>query len=295
MPRAIAASGTEIEYETFGDPADPALLLVMGLGAQKLSWDERLCESLVDRGFFVIRFDNRDAGLSTKIEADIDLMASILGAMGGEHVDAPYHLVDMADDAMAVLDDLGVAAAHVVGASMGGMIAQTIAIHHRERVLSLTSIMSTTGNPAVGQPTPEAVAILLTPPGTTRDERIASSVAGTRIIASPEHFDEEYVRDKATRAYDRCYCPEGIARQLLAIVTSGDRTEDLRRLDINALVIHGDVDPLVTLSGGEATAEAIDGAELLILEGMGHDLPAYYWPQVIEAITALASRSAVTV
>lgn len=295
MPRAITASGIEIEYETFGDPADPALLLVMGLGAQKLSWDERLCEGLVDRGFFVIRFDNRDTGLSTKIEADIDLMASILGAMGGQDVDAPYHLADMADDAMAVLDDLDVAAAHVVGASMGGMIAQTIAIRHRDRVASLTSIMSTTGNPAVGQPTPEAAALLLTPPGTTRDERIAASVAGTRAIGSPEHFDEQYVLDKAGRAYDRCYCPEGIARQLLAIVTSGDRTDDLRRLHINALVIHGDIDPLVTLSGGEATAEAIAGAELLILEGMGHDLPAYYWPQVIEAITALASRSSVGV
>ena len=295
MPRATAASGIEIEYETFGDPADPALLLVMGLGAQLLSWDVQLCESLVDRGFFVIRFDNRDAGLSTKIEVDIDLMGSILKAMGGEVVEAPYHLSDMADDAMAVLDDLGLATAHVVGASMGGMIAQTIAIRHRDRVQSLTSIMSTTGNTAVGQPTPEAMGILLNPPGTTRDEIIASSVASSRLIGSPDHFDEAYALDKATRAYDRCYSPKGLARQLLAIATSGDRTADLRQLDINALVIHGDVDPLVTLSGGEATAEAIDGSELLILEGMGHDLPAYYWPQVIEAITALASRSAVGV
>lgn len=295
MPRADAANGIEIEYETFGDPQDPALLLVMGLGAQLLSWDTQLCEGLVDRGFFVIRFDNRDAGLSTKVEADIDIMATILAGMGGHPVEAPYLLADMADDAIAVLDDLGIAAAHVVGASMGGMIAQTIAIRHRARVLSLTSIMSTTGNLSVGQPTPEAAALLLTSPGKTRDAIIAASVEASRAIGSPDHFDDAYALDKATRAYDRCYCPQGLARQLLAILASGDRTDDLRKLHINALVIHGDADPLVTPSGGEATAEAIDGSELLILEGMGHDLPAYYWPQVIEAITALASRSAVSV
>jgi len=162
-------------------------------------------------------------------------------------------------------------------------------------VLSLTSIMSTTGDRSVGQPTPEAAALLLTPPGTTREEIIDRAVEASRAIGSPEHFDEAYARAKSERVYDRNYCPQGLGRQLLAILSAPDRTPALRELQINALVIHGTVDPLVTPSGGEATADAIDGAELLLLEGMGHDLPAYFWPQVIEAVTALASRSPVTV
>lgn len=292
MPRA-AANGIEIEYETFGDPEDPPLLLVMGLGAQMGSWDSDFCQGFVDRGFHVIRYDNRDVGLSTKVDTDVDAMALILAAFGGAAVPAPYYLVDMAADAAALLDALDIGAAHVVGASMGGMIAQTLAIEHPERVLSLTSIMSTTGDPDVGQPDPEVVGLLLEPSPTERDAFIEHSVKGSRAIGSPEHFEEDRARAKAALAFDRCFYPVGMAHQLLAIVASGSRSDDLRTLDINTLVIHGDVDPLVNLTGGQRTAEVIPGAELMVLEGMGHDLPSVFWPTVIENITALAARSSV--
>jgi len=292
MPRA-RSNDIEIEYETFGDPADPALLLVMGLGAQMISWDTELCEGFVDRGFHVIRFDNRDIGLSTKTDADIDIMASILAGMSGGEVESAYKLTDMAADAIAVLDDLDIAQAHVVGASMGGMIAQTLAIEHPTRVQTLTSIMSTTGDPDVGQPNPEVVPLLLQPPPGSREAAIEQKVESGRAIGSPDHFDEDRARARYTEEYDRSYYPQGVGKQLVAILASGSRTAALRTLEVDTLVVHGDVDPLVNLSGGERTAEVIPGAELLILEGMGHDLPTVFWAQVIEAITTLASRSAV--
>ncbi|MEI7591894.1 MAG: alpha/beta hydrolase [Actinomycetes bacterium] len=287
------SNGVEIEYETFGDPTDPALLMVMGLGAQLIAWDVEFAASLVDRGFFVIRFDNRDVGLSTKFAAadDFDLSTEIMKLMSGESVTVPYHLSDMAADAMGLLDHLGINRAHVVGASMGGMIAQQIAIDFPDRVLSLTSIMSTTGDPDVGQATPEVLPILMQPAPSDRDAFIAQAVESSRLISSPDHFDESVAVKRVGESYDRCFYPQGIINQILAIATSGSRSAGLRKLTINALVIHGEVDPLIPLSGGERTAEVIPSAELIVFEGMGHDLPPFFWPATIEAITSLAART----
>ena len=293
MTTSIApVNGIEIGYETHGDRSGEPLLLVMGLGAQLIAWPVELCDALVDRGFFVIRYDNRDTGLSTQFpQLGGDFMTSFLKASQGEPVDVAYRLADMAADGMALLDHLGIESAHVVGASMGGMIAQTMAIEHPERVRTLTSIMSMTGEPEFGQPTPEAMGILVRPAATSRDEAIEASVEGTRVIASPEHFDEVVARQRAADAYDRCFNPAGVGRQLLAIVTSGSRAEGLAQLDVPTVVIHGDADPLVTLSGGQRTAELIPGAELIVLEGMGHDLPPVVIGPVVEAITSLAART----
>lgn len=291
MPRA-ASNGIELEYETFGRRGDPPLLLVMGLGAQMISWDEEFCDALAERGFSVIRFDNRDVGLSTKIDApEVDLLSAITSALAGEATAAPYLLSDMAADAWGLLDALDIQRAHLVGASMGGMIVQAMAIQHPERVLSLTSIMSMTGEQPYGQPDPEVLPLLLEPAPSEREANIAHSVESSRRIGSPEHFDEERARARAERAYDRCFYPRGVGHQLLAILASGSRDEALRELDVPALVIHGTADPLVTPSGGEHTAEVLQGSELLMLEGMGHDLPPYYWPQVIDAICAVAARA----
>ena len=285
------ANGITIEYETIGDPADQPLLLVMGLGAQLISWPDDFCAQLAGRGFHVIRYDNRDVGLSSKIE---DGPAPALGAaLGGDASSASYRLADMADDAAGLLDALGIASAHVVGVSMGGMIAQTLAIQHPDRVRSLCSIMSTTGAAAVGTPAPEAMAVLLKPPATTRADAIANSVETSKVIGSTAFpiADDELER-RAAAAYDRCFYPVGIARHLLAVLASGDRTEALGALDVPTTVIHGTVDPLVTPTGGEATAKAIPGAELLMVEGMGHDLPEGVWPFVLDAIESLAARAA---
>lgn len=289
------SNGIEIEYETFGDAADPPLLLIAGLGAQLIAWDVEFCESLVDRGFFVIRFDNRDVGLSTKATVDdgFDPTAELMRVLGGDAPTVPYHLADMAADAVGLLDHLGVARAHVVGISMGGMIAQQIAIDHPDRVLSLTSIMSNTGDPDVGMPDPAVLPALLQPTPTDRETSVANAVEAGRATAGPDHFDEGRVATLAGEAFDRSFYPRGMINELLAVATSGSRTEGLRTLDVNTLVIHGDVDPVIAVSGGERTAEVVPGAELMILEGMGHDLSPYFWPQVIEAITALAARSTV--
>jgi pimeloyl-ACP methyl ester carboxylesterase len=288
----VATNGIELEYERFGDPDDPALLLVSGLGAQMNSFPADLCEAFVDRGFSVIRFDNRDVGLSTKVDVgDLDVMAEVLAAMSGHPVGAPYLLSDMAADAWGLLDALGVERAHLAGMSMGGMIVQTMAIQHPQRVWSLTSIMSTTGDPDVGHAHPDVVAVLLERAPAEREANIAFNVEGTRRIGSPEHFDEERARIRHTEAYDRCYYPRGTGHQLVAIMASGSRSEALRQLDVPSLVIHGSEDPLVDVSGGERTAECLQGCELLVLEGMGHDLPPYYWPRIVEAVTSLASRA----
>jgi pimeloyl-ACP methyl ester carboxylesterase len=289
------AAGVELCYEVFGDEDGVPLLLVMGLGAQLLSWDTEFCQALVDRGFKVIRYDNRDVGLSTKIDGagGGDFMAAFTAALQGEPIDPPYLLTDMAADAAGLLDHLDIGAAHVVGASMGGMIAQTLAIEHPDRVLTLTSIMSTTGDQDVGQPRPEALQRLLGSPPSSRDEAIESGVETSRIIGSPDVFDEDRAREKAAESYDRCFYPAGMARQLLAIVSSGSRSEGLAKVGVPALVIHGSDDPLVTPSGAERTADVIPGAELLMIEGMGHDLPPMHWAQVVSAITALAVRPAV--
>jgi pimeloyl-ACP methyl ester carboxylesterase len=283
------ANGLEIAYETFGERSARPLLLVMGLATQMLAWHEDLCQELADRGHFVIRFDNRDIGLSTHLSdaPRPDLMA----AFGGDTSSASYRLEDMADDAAGLLDALGIDSAHVVGASMGGMIAQTMAVRHPDRVRSLTSIMSTP-SPAIGEATEEAVAVLLAPPVSSRDEAVERSVLTYRIVGSPDYeLDEQWLARIAGEAYDRAYDPLGVARQLLAIHASGDRTEALRGLTVPTLVIHGDRDPLVQVEGGRATAAAIPGAELLILPGMGHNLPRELWPTMLHAITRLADRA----
>jgi pimeloyl-ACP methyl ester carboxylesterase len=288
----VQANGIELCYETFGSPDDEPLLLVMGLGAQMTTWPVELCDGLVDRGFYVIRYDNRDAGRSTYVD-DVggDFMTTFLAASQGQPVEVPYRLSDLAADGMGLLDALGVDAAHIVGASMGGMIAQTMAIEHPTRALSLTSIMSTTGEPEVGAPDAEALQVLLRPPATSREEAIEAAVHTSRVITGPEHFDEAVARQRGADAYDRAYNPAGTVRQLLAILASGSRAEGLAALDLPTLVIHGDVDPLVTVSGGRRTAELVPGAELIILEGAGHDLPLIYLGQIIDAITALAKRA----
>ena len=287
------ANGIDIAYETHGNPDDEPLLLVMGLGAQLITWPIELVDALVDRGFYVVRYDNRDVGLSTKIDGagGSDVVAQFMAGMQGQPVESAYLLSDMAADGIGVLDHLCIESAHIVGASMGGMIVQTMAIEHPSRVRTVTSIMSTTGDREVGQPTPEAIQALLSPVATSRDEAIARSVETSRVICSPIHFDEVHARKRAEEAYDRCFHPAGVARQLLAILASGSRAEGLAALDVPALVIHGTLDPLVTLSGGERTAELIPGSELLVLEEMGHDLPLPLLPQIVDAITALVARS----
>jgi pimeloyl-ACP methyl ester carboxylesterase len=285
------SNGIEIEYETFGDPADPTLLLVMGLGCQLTWWSPDFVQAFVDRGFHVVIFDNRDVGLSTKIPTHIDLMAAVAGYLQGDPIEAPYQIADMAADAWGLLDAIGVRRAHLLGGSMGGMIVQQMAIDASERVLTLTSVMSTTGDPDVGQPTPEAVAVLLEPAPTEREAYLAQSVITGRLLAGPEHCDEDWILERNARAFDRCFHPEGVTAQLIAIVTSPSRSDGLRALDLPALVVHGDIDPLVTISGGERTAECLQGCEYLRLEGMGHDIPRYYWSTIIEHVTSMASRS----
>ena len=293
MPIA-RANGIDIEYEVFGTPRDPALLLIMGLGAQMILWDEAFCAQLAGRGHYVIRFDNRDVGGSTKFDdrGMPNVLSAMTAVLSGGTVDAPYTLSDMAADSVGLLDALGIDRAHVVGASMGGMIAQTVAIEHPARVRTLTSIMSTTGNRALPPAKPEAMNVLLAPQPTDHAESIERAVTVFRTIGSPGFpFDEVEVRELASRSYDRGFNPNGVVRQLVAILASGSRVEALRRLSVPALVIHGSADPLVSLAGGRETAEAIRGAELLVIDGMGHDLPRPVWPRVIDAITALAARA----
>jgi pimeloyl-ACP methyl ester carboxylesterase len=289
MP-TIAVNDIEICYESFGPDDAPPLLLVMGLGAQMTLWSPGFVSELLDRGFRVIRFDNRDVGLSTKSSGEPpDVMAIYAQFLSGQPIDAPYTLSTLAADAVGLLDALGIPAAHIVGASMGGMIVQTIAIEHPEHVLSLTSIMSTTGHTEVGQPDPESMMALLTPAPTDRDGAIRQNVETSRVI-SGDLFDESLSRSIATESFDRCFHPAGTAFHLVAIAASGDRTEALSSLDVPTLVIHGRQDSLVTLSGGEATAAAIPGAELLVFGRMGHDMPPLYWPQMADAIFNIAAR-----
>ena len=289
MP-TVNVDDIEICYESYGPDDAPPLLLVMGLGAQMTLWTPGFVSELLERGFRVIRFDNRDVGLSTKTDGSPpDVMALYAQAMAGQPVDAPYTLSTMAADAVGLLDALDIGAAHVVGASMGGMIAQMIAIEHPDRVLSLTSIMSTTGASDMGQPDPEAMMALLTPPPTDREGAIASTVETSRIIGG-SLFDEADARARAAEAYDRCFHPAGAAFQIAAIAATGDRTERLRDVQVPTLVIHGREDSLVTLSGGEATAAAVPGADLLVLGQMGHDIPRVYWPQIADAIFGIAVR-----
>jgi pimeloyl-ACP methyl ester carboxylesterase len=282
----VAANGIQIEYETAGDPADPPLLLIMGLGAQLIAWDDDFVRELASRGLHVIRFDNRDQGLSTWFD-DAGVPDVVSAAATGVIPEPAYTLADMADDAAGLLDALGIEQAHVCGVSMGGMIGQTLVLRSPAKVLSLVSIMSTTGDPAVGWQHPEALALLMAPAPSDRDAVIESAVKGAAVIGStgyPRHDDT--IRRLAAASYDRGFHPDGAARQLVAIASAPDRTEALRAVRCPTLVIHGEADPLIDCSGGRATAEAIPGADLWMIPGMGHDVPAELFAPIAERIAA---------
>jgi pimeloyl-ACP methyl ester carboxylesterase len=280
----------ELVYETIGDPADAPMLLVMGLGMQLIHWDRGLCELLAERGFHVIRFDNRDAGLSTKIRGRVP---NVMRLMAGLPAPVPYLLDDMAGDTFGLLDNLGIQRAHVVGTSMGGMIGQTMAIQRPERVLSLGSMLSTTGDRRVGTPKLRVWSLMMRRAPQERDAYIRYFTRVFRMIGSPAYpMDEARMRELAAATYDRCHYPAGTARQLGAILASGSRTAALRELDVPTVVIHGESDPLVPLRAGLATARAIPGAELITIPGMGHDMPQPLWPTFVDALTKNAERAA---
>jgi pimeloyl-ACP methyl ester carboxylesterase len=286
-PQIARANGIDICYETFGDPGAEPMLLIMGLGAQMVLWDDEFCRQLAAHGFRVIRFDNRDIGLSTKFTGGRRLTVFELLRLRFFHtpVAAPYRLSDMAKDTVGLMDALGISSAHLVGASMGGMIAQEIAISFPQRVRSLISIMSTTGNPRLPPPSREVAARLMAPPPKSKDEylaRFAQTWKMLRVGSFPE--DEAFDRVRAERSYERGLNPAGVGRQLRAILASGSRKERLRSVTAPTLVIHGTVDPLVRPEGGKDTAAAIPGAKLMMVEGMGHAIPIPMWPKVISAI-----------
>ncbi|WP_067537341.1 alpha/beta fold hydrolase [Nocardia crassostreae] len=285
----VGPARVDIAYEMVGDPGDPALLLVMGAGAQLVHWPDGFCAELVGRGFRVIRFDNRDAGHSTHLvnAPEPDIMAAI----GCDVSSTAYTLSDMAADAVGLLDALGVDSAHVVGLSQGGMIAQTLAAEHPARARSLTSISSTTGNPGVGQAAPGAFGAG-GPPPQDRDGYIAWRVGVTRALASPGFvFDEAAVAATAARAYDRDHDFASMMRQMIAVLATGDRTAQLHTVHAPTLVIHGTDDPIIDVSGGRATAAAIPGAELVVVDGLGHSLPRELWPEFADRIGELARRA----
>jgi pimeloyl-ACP methyl ester carboxylesterase len=286
-PQIARANGIELCYEIFGDAGAEPMLLIMGLGAQMIHWDDDFCRQLAARGFRVIRFDNRDIGKSSKLSGGKRLGALEMLKLRFLKipVDAPYRLRDMAEDTVGLMDALGIQSAHLVGASMGGMIAQEVAISFPRRVRSLTSIMSTTGDPKVPAPTREAMAVLMAPPPATKDEyfsRYAQTWKVLRVGSFPQ--DEALDRARAERTYERGLNPAGVGRQLRAIMASGSRKERLAAVKAPTLVIHGTVDPLVRPEGGKDTAASIPGAKLLMIEGMGHALPIPMWPQIIDAI-----------
>jgi pimeloyl-ACP methyl ester carboxylesterase len=269
--------------------------MIIGLGAQMIHWDDDLCQDLAKRGHYVIRFDNRDVGLSTKFdEAGVPNLLETFGKiMQGEKIKPPYTLDDMADDAVGLLDALGIRQAHICGMSMGGMIAQAVAIRHLSRVLSLISIYSTTGNPEVPQPKPEVIGLLITPPPAEREAFIEHMLGLFKTIAGPGFaVDEKWTRKIMAGSYDRCFYPQGMARQLVAILTHGNRGPALASVKVPTLVVHGTSDPLVPVEGGKDTAKAVPGAQLMLIEGMGHDLPhGGAWPRIVEAIAAHTSKA----
>jgi pimeloyl-ACP methyl ester carboxylesterase len=286
-PQIARANGIDLCYEIFGDPNAEPMLLIMGLGAQMIHWDDDFCRGLAARGFRVIRFDNRDIGKSSRLTGGKRLTAVELLKLRflNMPVAAPYTLNDMAADVIGLMDALHVKSAHLVGASMGGMIAQEIAIAFPQRVRSLTSIMSTTGNPKLPQPTREAMALLMAPPPATKEEYFARHAQTWKVLRGGS-FPEDEARDRARaeRNFERGLNPAGVGRQLRAVLASGNRKKRLGSVKAPTLVIHGTVDPLVRPEGGKDTAAAIPGAKLLMIEGMGHALPVAMWPQVIDAI-----------
>ena len=285
----VKANGIEIAYEEFGEARAPAILLTMGLGVQLIAWPEPFCKGLADRGFRVIRYDNRDVGLSTKINGGPppDIGAAFANLMSGKPVAAPYKLGDMAQDAVGLLDGLGIAKAHIVGVSMGGMISQLVAADFPQRTSSLVSIMSTSGDPSVPPGKPEAMAVLMGPRPDPKDREavMAHSMNTLRVIAGPGYpLEEAELRRRVEAAVDRSYYPPGLARQLVGILASGSRVEALKRIRVPTLVIHGDEDPLVPIEGGRHTAAQIPGARLEIIPRMGHDLSAPLLPRLVDLI-----------
>jgi pimeloyl-ACP methyl ester carboxylesterase len=294
-PQMARTNGVDLCYEIFGaDDAEP-MLLIMGLGAQMILWDDEFCREIAARGFRVIRFDNRDIGKSSRMTGGKPLKPVELLKLRFLKIPvaAPYRLRDMADDTIGLMDVLHIKSAHLVGASMGGMIAQEIAISYPQRVRSLTSIMSTTGNPKVPPPTREASAMLMAPPPTTKEEflkRFAQTWKVLRVGSFP--LDEAKDRERAERVFARGLNPAGVGRQLRAILASGSRKERLRTVKAPTLVIHGTVDPLVRPEGGKDTAASIPGAKLMMVDGMGHAIPIPMWPAIIDAIDKHAHGAA---
>jgi len=261
----------EIYYDTFGDPSNPTLLLINGLGSQCINYADEWCQRFVGEGYHVVRFDNRDTGLSSKLD------------------DTDYALADMANDAIAVLDAVGAEQAHVMGLSMGGMIVQRLAIDHPGRLLSVTSVMSRTGEEEYGQSAPDALAVLMAPPAESREEYIENHVKALRVYGSkPEWLDDDISRDRAAAAYDRCFCPPGVGRQMMAVMRDGSRADDLRKVTVPTLVLHGSRDTLIDPSGGRRTAELIPGARYVEIEGMGHDYPPAVWDQWVSTWSSFA-------
>lgn len=283
MPN-VTANGIQIEYDTFGDISSPVLLLIMGGGSQMIYWEVEFCELLAKKELYVIRFDNRDVGLSTKFEnAGIP---DIMAAMKGEPISPAYTLEDMADDAVGLLDALGIEKAHICGASVGGMIAQAMSYRYSERVLSLTSIMSGTGNPELPQIEPDILAEVYKPVPDEREAYIERYVNMWRKLWSPGFpFEENRLRALMAESYDRSYYPQGMARQSAAVIAHGYQKTSIASIKAPTLVIHGNKDPFMSLEGGKETARLIQGANLLIIDGMGHDMPKEAWATMIDAIS----------
>jgi pimeloyl-ACP methyl ester carboxylesterase len=294
-PQTIRANGIDICYEIFGNDNAEPLLLIMGLGAQMIHWDDAFCEQLAVHGFRVIRFDNRDIGKSSHLSGGKRLTPLELLKLRFLKIPvaAPYKLIDMARDTIGLMDALSIKSAHLVGASMGGMIAQEATLSFPERVRSLTSIMSTTGNPRVPPPTREAAAMLMAPPPQGKEEFVVRFGETWKLLRGGSFPEEEALDlDRAERVFARGLNPAGVGRQLRAVLASGSRKERLRGVKTPTLVIHGTVDPLVRPEGGKDTAESIPGAKLLMIEGMGHALPMRFWPDIIRAIDKHAHGAA---
>ncbi|NYG56735.1 alpha/beta fold hydrolase [Nocardioides perillae] len=289
---APVAPGIELCYQTFGDPGDEPLLLVMGLGGPMTWWDPELCTQLAERGFFVVRYDNRDTGRSSRVRQRVPRTA-VVRAFLGQRVRTPYTMSDLASDAAGLLDHLGIDAAHVAGVSMGGMIGQTLAIEHPDRVLSLTSIMSSTGRRTAGWQHPRLFPGLLAARGAGREAYVAGSVAFWELIGSPAYRnDPETVRRRAEETFDRGYSASGVLRQMLAVLTQPNRERALRDVRVPVCVMHGLADPMVHVSGGRATARAVPGAELVLVDGMAHDVPTALHRTIVDAVRRTADRAA---
>ena len=295
MPQ-VNANGLTLEYESLGSADDPALILIMGLGAQLVRWPLAFCEKLVARGFRVIRFDNRDIGLSTKFdEAPVPALSTLMAQrLARLPMRVPYTLTDMAADTVALMDALQIDRAHLVGTSMGGIIAQIVAADYPQRVLSLTSIMSTSGNLALPPPAPAASAMLMAraPHPNQLEEYVQHGLKAMRVLGSPAaQFDEQRARERLITEVKRSYCPGGFARQMAAVIASGDRRASLRRIKAPTMVIHGAEDPLIPPACGRDTAANIPGAEFRIIPGMGHDLPPMFFDVLVDSIASVAQRA----